>query len=367
MVRSAVLSLVLRTALICVCPAVLGCGNMVTRFLATHDAIGKTAASQWAKKRVLTINNATIGVLTDFPLPVFLDASRINYSLCQAAGHDLRFFDADGVTPLSYEIENWNAGGVSLIWIRVPQIDAGSTSDRIVMVYGNPTSSPASNSSAVWPSEYKGVYHMVNGNDSTTNANHATVISNVTYSTSGSLGGRGFFDAALTPHVTIPTSGLTLAQGTVEAVVEMRTAPTNANYRFAFSHTNTGSERLYVGSYNTGRAFFGTLGDNATGVTSATAYTLNALTHVSITYTGLNFTMYFNGVQTDTGSATGHTGILPTANIGNYGATPNNLWAWDGYIHEVRFLSSAKSSDYMKASHRAVTDAYVSFGAEQDN
>lgn len=340
---------------------------MVTRFLDDYDASQRKTTGLWAKKRTITINNATIGQLTDFPLLVRLDASRIDYGLCQGNGQDLRFYDADGVTELSYEIERWFTSGTSLVWVKVPQIDAGSTSDSIVMRYGNPNAGAGSNAAAVWSSEYKGVYHMADGNDSTANANHATASSMVTYSSTAQMGGKGFFDAALNPYIQIPTTGLTTAAGTIEAIVEMRTAPTATNYRFAFSHTNTGAERIYLGAVHTSRAFFGTFGDNATGVTSATAYTLNTLTYVSITYTGLNFTMYFNGVQTDTGSAFGHTGILPSAKIGNYGQTPTATWAWDGYIHEMRMLSSAKSADYMTANNRAITDTYLTFGAETDN
>lgn len=366
MVRPAVLSLALRVALISFCPAVLGCGNMVTRFLATYEAEGKTA-SAWAKKRVLTIDNSSLSQLSNFPLLVKLNPTRINYSLCAGGGADLRFFDADGVTPLDYEIERWNPASQSVIWVRVPQIDAGSTSDSIVMVYGNATATAGANPTGVWSAEYKAVYHMADGNDATANGNHATAVSNVTFSSTAQLGGKGQFTSALNPYITVPVSGLTTAQGTIEAVVDMQTAPTGGNYRFAFSHTNTGNERIYLGSYNSGRAFFGTLGDNVTGVTSATTFTLSALTHVSITYTGLNFTLYFNGVQTDTGTATGHTGILASANIGNYGATPTTAWAWDGFIHEIRVLNTAKSAAYMQANNRAITDTYVSFGAEENN
>ncbi len=85
MVRPAVLSLALRVALISFCPAVLGCGNMVTRFLATYEAEGKTA-SAWAKKRVLTIDNSSLSQLSNFPLLVKLNPTRINYSLCAGGG-----------------------------------------------------------------------------------------------------------------------------------------------------------------------------------------------------------------------------------------------------------------------------------------
>ncbi len=71
----------------------------------------------WALRRLLTINNATIGAATNFPLHAKLDASRISYAQAQPTGADLRFEDTAG-TPLAYEIERWNPAGTSTIWVR---------------------------------------------------------------------------------------------------------------------------------------------------------------------------------------------------------------------------------------------------------
>ena len=64
------------------------------------------------------------------------DGVNIDYSQTQNNGEDLRFFDANG-TALSYDIEQWNESGDSYVWVRVPKIDAGSTTDSIWMYYGN--------------------------------------------------------------------------------------------------------------------------------------------------------------------------------------------------------------------------------------
>lgn len=340
---------------------------MVTRFLDSRQVSDATVVSAWSKKRNISINNAGIAQLSDFPLLIKLDSARIDYSLCQAGGADLRFFDSDGVTLLNHEIETWSVGGTSHIWVKVPQIDAGSTTDSIIMMYGNNNATAVANTSATWSSDYVAVYHMNTGDDSSANANNAALTSNVTFSTATQLGGRSFFDAALTPYLQVPTAGMVVGQGTIEAVVEMRTAPTGGNYRFAYSHTNGGNDRIYLGSTNTSRTFFATFGDNVSGGSSATTYTLNNLEYVVLTYSGLNFSMYFNGAPTDTGTATAHAGILASAKIGNYGATPNTAWAWDGYIHELRVLNTAKSAGYVAANYRAINDTYLTFGAEISN
>lgn len=344
----------------------IACSNLVTRFLDSVTGSG----GPWAKKRRLTLNHAGLGQLTDFPLMVSLNSSRIDYSLCQSAGQDLRFFDSDGKTPLSYEIEQWNTSGTSIVWVRVPQIDAGSTGDSIVMVYGNPAASAASNASAVWSTDYVGVYHMKNGQDASAKGNHATTVSNVAFTANGTFGGSGFFDSALTPYMTVPTTGFALTNGgTVEAIVSMRTAPTATNYRFIYSHTQGFDERIYLASKDAARTFMGAMGNNIELLSASATYSLNTPTYVSMVFSGPppgSFAIFFNGNQTDSNTYTVHNGIVTDAKIGNYGATPNS-WGWDGDIHELRISMTTKNSDYMKANNRAFTDSYITYGVEEKN
>src|SRR4029453_12282439 len=84
----------------------------------------------------LTLNWTGIGeALTDFPILVRLDPSRIDYSAVQPNGADLRFIDADGVTVLNYEIATWNPNGVSTVWVKVPRVEANSTTDYVWLYY----------------------------------------------------------------------------------------------------------------------------------------------------------------------------------------------------------------------------------------
>lgn len=75
-----------------------------------------------------TGENALIG----FPVLVRLAETEGGFSYSQAAagGADLRFASSDG-TLLASEIDVWDEGGESLIWVRVPQL----TSDTSVFLY----------------------------------------------------------------------------------------------------------------------------------------------------------------------------------------------------------------------------------------
>ena len=140
----------------------------------------------WEKRRKLTFGNSFAGseTLTDFPVLVVLNSSRIDYAKTQDAGQDLRFYDADGTTQLAHEIEKWNESGTSYVWVKVPQIDGGSTTDHIWMYYGNPTAADGQNRTAVWSNGFQAVWHLHSDfNDSTANVHHGT--------NNGSVNGTG--------------------------------------------------------------------------------------------------------------------------------------------------------------------------------
>ena len=110
----------------------------------------------WGYRSTVALDNPTGSALTDFPVRIRLDAS-FDYAKANADGSDLRFVDADGVTVLAYEIESWNVGGESYIWVKVPNVASGG--DSITMYYGNDAAA-APPSTAVWSNGYRAVYHF---------------------------------------------------------------------------------------------------------------------------------------------------------------------------------------------------------------
>ncbi len=96
--------------------------------------------------------------LVDFPVIVMLDRDRINYSVTQADGADLRFVDEDG-TVLSHEIETWQRDGVSAVWVRLPRVEPNSLK-TITYFYGSSVAKPASDGTKVFSADYEAVYHF---------------------------------------------------------------------------------------------------------------------------------------------------------------------------------------------------------------
>ena len=112
--------------------------------------------------------------LQDFPVLVKISEENVigfDYDDClRPNGGDLRFADADG-NLLASEVDVWNVNGTSLVWVKVPSLNA---STKITAHYGRTGLCPPSNPSQVWDAGYKAVYHMngsiVNVPDSTSAA-----------------------------------------------------------------------------------------------------------------------------------------------------------------------------------------------------
>ena len=100
------------------------------------------------------------GALLDFPMLVRVSEANIagfSYSQCSAFGLDIRFTDENGLL-IPHEIESWNPGGESIVWVKVPYFRRGA---KVTMHWSlaPSTAAPANDRYAVW-SEYLGVWHF---------------------------------------------------------------------------------------------------------------------------------------------------------------------------------------------------------------
>ena len=129
------------------------------------------------------------------------------------SGYDIVFTgDAGGTVLLNWEVENYDpATGTLVCWIQVPRLSRTSPT-YIFMSYGNASAtSLQSNATAVWDSNYAGVYHFSTGtgstlsvNDSTANHNSGTSINGPVTLTS-KLGGAVTFNNS---NISLPTGNL---------------------------------------------------------------------------------------------------------------------------------------------------------------
>lgn len=337
----------------------------------------------WDRAEVTLDNSASAEALTDFPVLVHLTGSDFNFSRAQANGGDVRFTDSDGTTLLNHEIEKWDkAGQEAWVWVKVPQIDAGSTTDSIYMYSMNLAAPalPATAAEQVWSNGYVMVHHLDEtasaGSvvyDSTSNSLDGQNNADSTVSAPGiagdafslaATGGAGPYDYVRVPGGTGSDTTLDLTSLTLEGW-------------FKPSSSSSGDWSIHGGAqFGTSSMltrFGAVIGDWTDG--SGVAYTTTPMTVGQWSYivgtadydSGANFTSiaaYTDGVSEKTG---GRSGVFYTQGsyyIGNSKDFPGSR-GFPGAIDEVRLSSVARTADWVEAQFLSMTGDYVTFGDTQ--
>lgn len=103
----------------------------------------------------LTVPGYTLEeTLADFPVLVRIP-SAITLS-CGAEGQYMRFYGEDGSKELAFEIDTWNHGYESLVWVKLPSLAKGT---KFLLKYGENFSARTTCDADVW-SSYSGVWHL---------------------------------------------------------------------------------------------------------------------------------------------------------------------------------------------------------------
>ncbi len=162
------------------------------------------AGDDWAHKKKLSFDSTASGSeikedVSALPLLVRLHSGNFTFSEAKPDGSDLRFFAADGKTPLSYHIENFDAANeLANVWVTLPKLTANAKTDALVMAWGNPKAESASAPGKTYDAAQLFVFHFGDGQavkDVTINANHARS-STAKAVAAGPIGAAMAFDGA---------------------------------------------------------------------------------------------------------------------------------------------------------------------------
>lgn len=88
--------------------------------------------------------NPSANAITNLAWPVVLTPANFDYTRADPSGASLYFTDAGG-TALPHYVETWSWGGTSVVWVRVPNL-AASSSTQIAMYYGGLTAARGASS-----------------------------------------------------------------------------------------------------------------------------------------------------------------------------------------------------------------------------
>lgn len=349
------------------------CNAGITEFL--DDRI----PDPWTKRRKITINNsAQAETLSNFPVMVRVDSTRIDYANTQDAGQDIQFRASDATTVLSHEIEKWNESGSSYVWVRVPSIAASSSTGYIWMYYGNTKASDGQSATAVWDSNFKGVWHMnATANDVTANGNTGTNAGTVT-TVSGiagdarSLNGTNYINMSGT-SIAANVSAITLSAwinrsgspgGVGIACFSIHNGGTaTGTSRFAFEVTGSSN---FNGIGRTNDTNSGSLATSTNPFANPNTWYLATLV---INYAGNSITFYTNGVKDANSPGAGpgwpsatDNDTSPSAAIG---AFDDGTSGFVGTMDEVRFSNTARSAAWLAADYKSMSDTFLSFSSEE--
>jgi len=337
-------------------------------YVAYYDDVGPSRNwwdPDWRHRQKLVFDNSgQTENLVDFPMLVVLDAGVIDYSLVQNAGEDLRFVDEDGLTVLAHEIERWDEAGTSYVWVRVPQIDASSTSDHVFLYYGHDQAPDAQQPDAVWSNGYVGVWHLAPDLlDSSSHTNNGT--DHGTTDRSGRIGRARELDGTDWIDAGSDSSLQVTGQLTIEAWVAID------------DPNGAGAQRVLSKKpeWNSGQGYnleYKPTDNNVTNVTSGSNYgradgiDLDTSWHwLAATVDGTAATIYVDGIdETDDGVCDALVAGPQALNIGRRSGVGDY---YVGGLDEVRLSDVARSAAWIRAQHLSMTGTFAGLQAGEDN
>jgi hypothetical protein len=134
----------------------------------------------WKYTRRLSLNTTASGahiesIITGFPLLVRLNSGNFDFATARIDGSDLVFTGKNGKA-LPYQIERWDVNGMRAeLWVKVDSIHGNDSTQSIRMFWGNSIYSPNSQANVVFDTtdSFQGVWHL--GENSSDPARDVTV------------------------------------------------------------------------------------------------------------------------------------------------------------------------------------------------
>lgn len=334
--------------------------------------------SDWGSAIKLTFDNsASSENLVNFPVMVYLDATNINWTRVQDDLGDLRFLDSDNSTVLDAELENYNTNINATIHVRVPQIDAGSTTDHIFCYFDNAGASALWDAEGVWDANYMMVLHMNQSTsatqvDSTSNDNDGAPTSDPVQ-VNGLVDGSLDFDGSA-DYLTVNDANTLDITGsiTLEAVVYLESNATE--YPMIISkglgYPNVFNYGIHVRHYDEVAFGFTSGSPTSVYVTTNSPIEENTWYHLVAHYTTNNYSsmeIYINGANaTSTSWEYKQTSTLTANNRPVIiGASDGGSNYWNGSKTEIRISNSYRSASWINATYLTLFDNYITYGSEE--
>jgi hypothetical protein len=323
----------------------------------------------WKYRKKITIDGTKIDAnLTDFPITVFLNSSRFDFSKARSDGFDIRFTDSDGVTLLKYERERHDAANqLAEYHVKIPSLSAGQNK-TIYMYYGNSSASDGADPTNVWDANFIGVYHLKettgNFNSSTTTNYYGVGAGGITRNVSGQVDGAVSFNGS-NGEIYIDDMPNIMGNWTIEVFLKR-------------GRINSATEEVILGKNSDMNFFMRILTNNTidgyfhNGTTwQAIPASTNQMNSTTVFYywvfrrSGNTLEHSVNNVVWTSGTTSGNPATGSQRLTLGRSASASQRW-FQGILDEVRISNVSRSNAWIKASYHSLNDSLLSYGVEED-
>jgi biopolymer transport protein ExbB len=297
-------------------------------------------AEEWAHSKKLSFDTTASGTeikeeVAALPLLVRLHSGNFTFSEAKPDGSDLRFFAADGKTPLKYHIEKFDAANeLANAWVALPKLPANAKAEALTMSWGNPKAAVADDVKGTYDASQIFVLHFGNPEgvkDATANANHAKSSTAKPVGTGPVSEAAGFDGAA---RIDLPASATLKLSGTTGFTYTTWIKPAGNDNATLYAQRD-GANSLSIGLAG------GTLyaASSSAKTTAASAVKPGIWQHIVVVGSAGKVSFYLDGVEVGNG-ALALTDMAGTAVIGE---------GLVGELDEVTLAGVARSDSYIKA------------------
>ncbi|MEM6989838.1 MAG: DUF2341 domain-containing protein [Myxococcota bacterium] len=335
---------------------------------------GETCPEGWwdcayASRHRLSVSEAVATELTNVPVLVVLDETRVDYAGMQNDGEDIRFVTAGG-TAAPFEFIEWNHGGPSLAWVMVDEL--GGSADHLWLYYGNPVAQTPRDLGAVWPAPFAAVWRLDgDATDATDNGNDATPHQPVAFDGGQVAQAQDFLgsDARLTVATSETVGDVFATGGTISAWILPRGWGAGDFGRVGDKFGSGAGWRFYLGA--NGRLRF-SLGwgpmMERTWTTPTGVIELDTWANVAATFDTTppaSVRLYVNGVEAELDPPPDAFDGPPVSDldndllIGNRGGLDRQF---HGLIDELRLATETRPSAWFAVQHASATDTLLTYG-----
>jgi biopolymer transport protein ExbB len=326
----------------------------------------------WSYRKKITVDAGPKGgnlpeAAAGVPLLIRLHDGNFKFTDAKEDGSDIRFLAADDKTPLKFHIDTYDGLlGVALIWVQVPALPAGQTTD-IYLYWGNANAQVGADPKATYDSDTTLVYHFgekdAAPHDQTAFANNAAV---PVQSIDTGIIGRGIHLDGASP-IALPTSpSIAIVAGsqfTWSAWVKFDAAQPDS---ILFAKRD-GQNALAVGMAQGAPYAQLTVNGMAQRAAAPAAVSAAAWHHVAVTASD-HVTLYVDGKASGNIAA-----ALPAmAGTGTIGADPGADPAVPGFIgdmDEMQMSKVARGPGFIAAAFtsQGPESAMVVYGTDEEN